>query len=71
MAVAAVASQAQTLNVVMGSVTYQFPAMQMGEMAYMGSTVSILGRTFVLGDITKMYIDASAVTDNQIGRAHV
>ncbi|MBR3021257.1 MAG: carbohydrate-binding domain-containing protein [Bacteroidaceae bacterium] len=66
MAVAAVASQAQTLNVVMGSVTYQFPAMQMGEMAYMGSTVSILGRTFVLGDITKMYIDASAVTDNQV-----
>ena len=64
----AIAVQAQTLNVVVGSVTYQFPAEQAGEMTYAdGTTLTILNKAFTLGDITKMYIDDTTVTDNQVG----
>lgn len=64
----AIAAQAQTLNVVVGSVTYQFPAEQAGEMTYAdGTTLTILNKAFTLGDITKMYIDDATVTDNQVG----
>ena len=64
----ATAVQAQTLNVVVGSVTYQFPAEQAGEMTYAdGTTLTILNKAFTLGDITKMYIDDTTVTDNQVG----
>ena len=64
----AIAVQAQTLNVVVGSVTYQFPAEQAGEMTYDdGTTLTILNKAFTLGDITKMYIDDTTVTDNQVG----
>lgn len=64
----AIAAQAQTLNVVVGSVTYQFPAEQAGEMTYAdGTTLTILNKAFTLGDITKMYIDDTTVTDNQVG----
>ena len=64
----AIAVQAQTLNVVVGSVTYQFPAEQAGEMTYAdGTTLTILNKAFTLGDITKMYIDDATVTDNQVG----
>lgn len=64
----ATAVQAQTLNVVVGSVTYQFPAEQAGEMTYAdGTTLTILNKAFTLGDITKMYIDDTTVTENQVG----
>ena len=64
----AIAVQAQTLNVVVGSVTYQFPAEQAGEMTYAdGTTLTILNKAFTLGDITKMYIDDTTVTDNLVG----
>lgn len=64
----AIAVQAQTLNVVVGSVTYQFPAEQAGEMTYAdGTTLTILNKAFTLSDITKMYIDDTTVTDNQVG----
>lgn len=64
----AIAAQAQTLNVVVGSVTYQFPAEQAGEMTYAdGTTLTILNKAFTLSDITKMYIDDATVTDNQVG----
>lgn len=64
----AIAVQAQTLNVVVGSVTYQFPAEQAGEMTYAdGTTLTILNKAFTLSDITKMYIDDATVTDNQVG----
>lgn len=64
----AIAVQAQTLNVVVGSVTYQFPAEQAGEMTYAdGTTLTILNKAFTLGDITKMYIDDTTVTENQVG----
>lgn len=58
---------AQTLNVEVGSVTYLFPASQCGEMTYQdGSTVTILNKTFSLGDITAMTVDETTVTDNLV-----
>ena len=59
---------AQTLNVKVGSVTYQFPASQTGEMTYAnGETVTIMGKTFSLADITAMTVDDSKVSDGTIG----
>jgi hypothetical protein len=65
--VLAIAVQAQTLNVVSGDVTYQFPAEKAGEMNYAsGTTLTIMDKTFTMNDITKMYVDASEVTDNNV-----
>ncbi len=62
-----IAAGAQTLNVQVGSVTYQFPASQTGEMTYAdGQTVTIMGKTFTLADITAMTVDNSEVTDNLV-----
>ena len=42
----AVVMKAQTLNVEVGSVTYQIPAAQAGEMTYEnGQTLTIMGKT--------------------------
>lgn len=63
----AIAATAQTLNVQVGSVTYQFPAAQTGEMTYDdGQTVTIMGKTFTLGDISAMTVDQSEVTDGVV-----
>ena len=63
-----IAAGAQTLNVKVGSVTYQFPAEQTGEMTYAnGETMTIMGKTFTLADITSMTIDNSEVSDGTIG----
>ena len=60
-------SQAQTLNVTVGSVTDQYPAAQTGEMTYTGGTLlTILNKTYTLSDITKMYTDETAVSDNTV-----
>lgn len=68
LALAAVTSlSAQTLNVVVGNVTYALPSSQAGDMVYNnGETLTILGRTVSLSDITKMYVDESEVTDNAV-----
>ena len=61
------ATQAQTLNVVIDGVTYQFPANQVGEMNYAsGTTLSIMEKDFALSDITKMYIDTTVVSNNYV-----
>ena len=66
-AVVAVAAGAQTLNVETGSVTYAVPAAQAGDMVYAdGNTLTILGKTFTTGEITRMYIDNSDVEDNTV-----
>lgn len=66
-----VAAMAQTLNVTVGSVTYQFPASQAGEMTYAdGNTLTILGKSFNLSDITSMKVDDASVVDNTIGVAY-
>ena len=62
-----IAATAQTLNVTMGNVTYQFPANQTGEMNFTGgSTLTVMGKTFTLSDITSMTTDETAVTDNMV-----
>lgn len=58
---------AQTLDVHTGSVTYQFPAKQCGEMTYQdGTTLTIQNKTFVLSEIGSITIDESEVTDNLV-----
>ena len=62
-----IAAQAQTLNVVIGDVTYQYPASQAGLMNYSdGTTLTILDKTFSVSDISKMYVDASEVEANSV-----
>ncbi|MBR1917654.1 MAG: carbohydrate-binding domain-containing protein [Bacteroidaceae bacterium] len=59
--------KAQTLNVTVGSVTYQFPAAQAGDMTYAdGQTLTIMGKVFAISDITTLYVDDTEVTDNQV-----
>jgi len=63
-----IAAGAQTLNVKVGSVTYQFPSGQTGEMTYHdGTTVTIMGKTFPLSDVDEMTVDDTAVTNSTIG----
>ena len=58
---------AQTLNIKVGSVTYQFPASQTGEMTYAdGTTLTIMGKVFTLADIDAMTVDNSEVKDNTV-----
>ena len=57
----------QTLNVKVGCVTYQFPASQTGNMTYNdGTTLTIMGKTFTLADISSMTVDDTEVTDNLV-----
>ena len=66
-----IAATAQTLNVKVGSVVYQFPASQAGDMTYSdGTTLTIMGKAFTLSDIRSMTIDNTEVTDNSIGVAY-
>ena len=58
---------AQTLNVRVGSVTYQFPSAQTGEMNYTdGQTLSVQGKIFNLSEIDEMTVDETEVTDNTV-----
>ena len=63
----AIVSMSQTLNVEVGNVTYKIPAAQAGDMIYSnGTSVEIMGKTFVLSEVGSMYIDQTAVTDNTV-----
>jgi len=65
------AVMAQTLNVEVGSVVYQIPAAQAGEMVYSdGVNLTILNKVFSLDDVTRMYIDATEVEDNTVNVAY-
>ena len=65
------AAAAQTLNVTVGSVTWQFPAAQAGEMTYSdGTTLTVMGKEFTLGDISAMTVDETEVTDNLVQIAY-
>ncbi len=58
---------AQTLNVVTGDVTYQFPAEQTGDMTYTdGTTLTICNKVFAISDIDQIYIDLTEVEDNSV-----
>lgn len=64
----AIAAEAQTLNVNVGNVTYQFPSSQTGDMTYSdGTTLTILNKAFTLTEIDNMTVDESSVTDNTVG----
>lgn len=63
-----IAAGAQTLNVKVGNVTYQFPSSQTGDMIYEnGTTLTIMDKTFNLSDISVMTVDDTSVTNGAIG----
>ena len=58
---------AQTLNIASGNVIYAMPSSQMGHAAADGaSSLTVMGRTFAIADITSMYVDDSTVDDNTV-----
>ena len=60
-------SSAQTLNVKVGNVIYQFPAAKTGEMIYQnGTMLTVMGKTFTLSDISAMTVDNTKVTDGAV-----
>lgn len=60
-------AEAQTLNVVVGNVTYAIPSSQAGDMNYAnGSTLTVMGKAINVSDITRMYVDNSEVEDNTV-----
>lgn len=60
-------SIAQTLNVRVGNVTYQFPASQAGVMPFSdGTTLTVMNKAFALSEVDAMYVDETAVTDNLV-----
>lgn len=66
-----VAATAQTLNVHVGNVTYQFPASRCGEMTYTGgTTLTILNKAFTLSDISSITVDDTEITDNLVQVAY-
>lgn len=67
-ATASLLTQAQTLNVVTGSVTIQYPAAFTGKMTYTdnGRTLNIGSKSFAVSDISRIYVDESAVSDNTV-----
>lgn len=64
---AALAASAQTMNIVVGEVTYQVPATQAGDMPYTsGTQLTVLSKTFEIDDIDSIYIDNTTVTENAV-----
>lgn len=58
---------AQTLNVQVGNVTYQFPAAQAGSMPYEnGTTLTVMGKSFTLSEVSNMYVDETVVRDSAV-----
>ncbi len=58
---------AQTLNVSVDNVTYQFPSTQTGDMTFSdGTTLTIMNKAFTISDITGMSVDETSVTDNLV-----
>ena len=58
---------AQTLNVQVGNVTYQFPAAQAGSMPYEnGTTLTVMGKSFNLSEVSNMYVDETVVRDSAV-----
>lgn len=72
MAMLTMAASAQTLNVTSGGTTYQFPAEQTGKMTFAnGSMMSVMGKTFAISDITSMFTDDTAVSDNEVNVTYI
>ena len=59
------AAAEQVLNIIVGGVTYAFPISMTGEMTYTGgTTLTVLDRTFTLGEIAQMNVNGTA--DNTV-----
>lgn len=62
-----IAVTAQTLNVQVGNVIYQISSDESGEMTFQNATsLTILGKTFLLKDIEQMYVDNTVVADSTV-----
>ncbi|MBR1923035.1 MAG: carbohydrate-binding domain-containing protein [Paludibacteraceae bacterium] len=62
---------AQTLNVQVGNVTYQFPASEAGVMPFSdGTTLTVMGKAFTLSEVDAMYVDETEVTANLVQIAY-
>ncbi len=62
-----VSTIAQTLNVVVGDVTYAFPAGEAGEMVYSdGQTLSITNCVYKLEEIGRIYVDDTPTESNTV-----
>lgn len=68
MVFSALTLQAQTMNIVTGSVTTQYPASIAGDMTYSdgGTKLTVNGKTFNIADITSIYVDQAAVSDSTV-----
>ncbi len=60
--------KAQTMNIVVGSVTYAVPAEIAGDMVYNDShdSLTVLNKTIAISDITNIYVDSTTVTDASV-----
>ena len=59
--------KAQTLNIEVGQVTYQFPAEQAGVMNYTnGNTLTVMDKVFALTEVEDMYVNETSVEDNTV-----
>ena len=58
---------AQTMNIQVGQVTYQFPAEQTGVMNYTdGSTLTVMDKVFVLAEVGSMFVNDAVVEENRV-----
>lgn len=58
---------AQTLNIEVGQVTYQFPAEQTGVMNYTdGTTLTVMDKVFALAEVGSMFVNDAVVEDNRV-----
>ena len=58
---------AQTMNIQVGQVTYQFPAEQTGQMNYTdGTTLTVMDKVFTLSELSSMYVNDATVEDNTV-----
>ena len=59
--------KAQTLNIEVGQVTYQFPAEQAAVMTYTnGTTLTVMDKVFTLAEVGEMYVNETSVEDNTV-----
>lgn len=63
---------AQTLNVKVGSVDYQFPASMTGQMTYTagGTALNVMGHTFQLSEVGSMSVNSTATPTNAVLAAY-
>ena len=58
---------AQTMNIRVGQVTYQFPAEQTGVMNYTdGTTLTVMDKVFALAEVGSMFVNDAVVEDNRV-----